>query len=208
MVKPLRIEQIYAEIKQTLDSHHMRPGQRVDVEALAAHFGVSKIPIRMLMRQLVGEGVLEVAPHEGYIIPWMNEQRLANLYRTNRHMLLSAIQTSIGSGPARPVSLPAMVSEDLIDHTEAIFLSIAGLDQNAETVRIVRNLNDRLRAARVVETAVDVAHELAELRAAWDKDDLNALEDLIHAYHGHRMVHVSKTVSLLYANAGPPEPPV
>jgi DNA-binding transcriptional regulator YhcF (GntR family) len=203
MGKPSRIEHIYADIKHVLMTQSMRPGQRVDVEALAKHYGVSPIPIRMLMQRLVGEGILEIAPHEGYILPWITEQRLSDMLHLSQQILASTLANAIMPPPMEEeITPPPAASGNLIADTENLFVSVAALDGNQEWQRIMRNLNDRLRPVRLLNKSklIDRAVELETMREAWQRGDLQSLNKHIWAYHARRLDLVPRLVALAYTD--------
>jgi len=203
MGRPSRIEQIYADIKQALMTQGLRPGHRVDVEALAIHYGVSTIPIRMLMQRLVGEGILEAEPQEGYVLPWMNEAKLGDLLRWNQQILLSTLEAAM-SAEETAASLPALTQTDgsLVAETETLFLAIADLEHNQETQRAVRNVNDRLRPIRLRSKGrlLDRDAELGVLKTAWTESDLPLLHKSVWQYHRRRLDLLPHLVALAYSD--------
>lgn len=58
-------EQVREEILRRIAMGDLKPGCRIVETRLAAEFGVSPIPVREAIRELVAMGILESAPHKG-----------------------------------------------------------------------------------------------------------------------------------------------
>lgn len=200
MSKPSRIEQIYHDFKQVLFETPMRPGERVDIEALARHYGVSTMPIRLLLNRAVGEGVLEVSRHQGYIVPGATEQRIRDIHTWNKQVLLLALETAMDDeSPALPDL--ALTTTDIVGATEKLFLAIADLSHTTEAHKAIASMNDRLRSVRQLDigTLIDLPREIADLDRAWRERDLFTLHRLVWQYHQRRFPLVSKFVALAYS---------
>ena len=58
----------------------LRPGQRLKIDELASLCAVSHMPVREALRELEGEGVLEVFPHRGAVIRGVDRRFVRNFY--------------------------------------------------------------------------------------------------------------------------------
>ncbi|MFO8012249.1 MAG: GntR family transcriptional regulator [Phycisphaerae bacterium] len=67
-------EQIRATLVQRIGRGELAPGDRIVEAALAEEFGVSAIPVREAIRELVAIGVLESEPHRG---AWVRQVSLS-----------------------------------------------------------------------------------------------------------------------------------
>jgi len=63
----------------------LSPGQKLRQEELAAHFGVSTMPIREALRELEAEGLVTITPHRGAVVTRLTAEDLQDIYdiRTN-----------------------------------------------------------------------------------------------------------------------------
>lgn len=52
-------------LREMIESGELAPGERITEQALAAHFGVSRTPLREALRALASEGLVETAPNRG-----------------------------------------------------------------------------------------------------------------------------------------------
>jgi DNA-binding GntR family transcriptional regulator len=60
------------------------PGERLLIDEIAAHFGISKIPVREAVKALVASGWLESQPRRGTYVPTLSEQELQEVFEMRR----------------------------------------------------------------------------------------------------------------------------
>ncbi|HVF65263.1 MAG TPA: GntR family transcriptional regulator [Casimicrobiaceae bacterium] len=68
------------ELRRRILNGEFAPGQRLKIDELAELFDVSHMPIREALRELAGEGVLEVHPHRGAVIHGVDRRFVRNFY--------------------------------------------------------------------------------------------------------------------------------
>jgi DNA-binding GntR family transcriptional regulator len=64
-------------IRDAIYRNELRPGEQLQQEDLAAKFGISRIPVRDALRQLQGEGLVDLYPNRGAFVsnPGVEELR-------------------------------------------------------------------------------------------------------------------------------------
>jgi DNA-binding GntR family transcriptional regulator len=62
-------EQLAKAVEAEIASGAFRPGDRLDERTLAIRFGVSRTPIREVLRRLASQGIVESRPHQGAFVP-------------------------------------------------------------------------------------------------------------------------------------------
>jgi DNA-binding GntR family transcriptional regulator len=68
------------ELRRRILSGELRPGQRLKIDELASLCDVSHMPVREALRELHGEGVLDVLPHRGAVIRGVDRNFIVNFY--------------------------------------------------------------------------------------------------------------------------------
>lgn len=68
------------ELRRRILHGELKPGQRLKIDELAARCAVSHMPVREALRELEGEGVLEVFPHRGAVIRGVDRRFIRNFY--------------------------------------------------------------------------------------------------------------------------------
>lgn len=78
---PSVLKQIVAqEIRRQVFSGEMRPGAKVDQDALAEQLGVSKLPVREALIALEGEGIIQTAPRRGAFVAQLAREDIRDQY--------------------------------------------------------------------------------------------------------------------------------
>lgn len=74
-------EKAYSELKSSLMTGQVLPGEVLRIRNLAERFGVSPTPIREALKQLVAEHALEVLPNRSIIVPRLSRGKFDELTR-------------------------------------------------------------------------------------------------------------------------------
>ena len=84
------LEPTYRRLKRALMEGIWPGGAKLEAMRLAEDFGVSMTPVRDSLNQLVGEGLVDLTPGEGFRVPPLTEQRLRDLLDVNAVLLETA----------------------------------------------------------------------------------------------------------------------
>lgn len=196
---PKVFERTYVELKREVTSGHYKPGQRLQARSLADVLNASTSPVTNAMRQLVGERVLEYTSEDGFIIPWVNEQRLRDLIYWSAWLTTAAPDDFDASSVGRKADNSAL-PQDIVAATEQVFLALVSPVQNTELTRNIENANDRLRAIRHLEQSLfaDRTEEIVGLDGLRTEGNRAALRRAIGRYHRRRLDVVPQLVGLSY----------
>ncbi|MEX6634437.1 GntR family transcriptional regulator [Hyphococcus lacteus] len=72
-------EEVYQKLRRAIISGQLEPGRTLSVRGLAAEFGVSTMPAREAIRQLVALGALELTETRRVSVAQMNEDKLSEI---------------------------------------------------------------------------------------------------------------------------------
>ncbi len=78
--KPTKAEAIALSLAQDIASGRFAPGTALDETEIAAHYGVSRTPIREAIRQLTASGTLETRAHRGAVVRTFSEGELDDMF--------------------------------------------------------------------------------------------------------------------------------
>lgn len=73
-------ETLASEIADAILSGAYAPGARLDEQALAGRYGVSRTPVREALRQLAASGLIELRPRRGAVVAAMTPAELETLF--------------------------------------------------------------------------------------------------------------------------------
>lgn len=68
------------ELRRSIIDGRLQPGVRLPYRDLAARFGVSVTPVRIALRELVNEGLVEFRPHGGARVAPLSVDEIESLY--------------------------------------------------------------------------------------------------------------------------------
>jgi DNA-binding GntR family transcriptional regulator len=74
-------ENVYDTLKALILEHNLRPGERVNMDALARELAVSPTPVREALARLEADGLLRKQPLVGYTVaPLLTREEFADLF--------------------------------------------------------------------------------------------------------------------------------
>lgn len=73
-------DKIYEQISADIVSGALEPGQKLDEQAIASRFGVSRTPIRETFKRLASAGLVESKPRRGVTVVNFDLQELTDMY--------------------------------------------------------------------------------------------------------------------------------
>lgn len=178
-------QRAYEEIKVRVLDGRLPVRTRIDVEVLARDLGVSSMPVRQALSLLTWERLVRPGKHSAYEVALWSETELAHLYEW-RGALLALAMPVAASGPELKRIARTQVYAQAVH--EVMRLIEAGA--NAELRRAAINADERLWAARQVETEIlgDVEAEFTTLVAAL-ADRSRRASTLMKAYTRRRVQH-------------------
>lgn len=88
------------DLRQAILSGDQPPGTAIPIDEVAAHLGVSQIPVREALMTLVGEGLVEHRPHVGYQVATLTFEEFTDLYQVREVLEASALAASVKNATA------------------------------------------------------------------------------------------------------------
>jgi len=203
----LRSDQVYTQIKHRLAAGFFRLGDRIDVAALAGQLGVSVTPVREALSRLFDEQLVQFAPTKGFSVRMLSAEELRHLYEWNMMLTeialskrvappvatIAAHQSAKSAASATSISAPSLVWPEA-DTAETLFLRVASGSGNANLLRAVANVNDRLAFLRAIEADVMTGclAELTRLSDLYDAGQLTQMRRSVITYHRKRFKFIPK----------------
>ncbi|HJY40243.1 MAG TPA: GntR family transcriptional regulator [Steroidobacteraceae bacterium] len=188
---------VYERIKSWLLAQALVPGRLLQIGVLADELGVSTTPVREALTRLAAERLIMSVPKRGFFARTPSEDDIFGLYSVNRTILDAAVgrwpevnpAPAAGADEAAPISIQERSAEQLARETGELFLQVALRSGVAEFAEIVRNMNDRLHHARVLECEIvpDVFVELARIAELIAAHDRVQLRPALETYHNQRL---------------------
>lgn len=156
-------DRAYAELKAMLMGYVLKPGERINEVELSRRIGVSRTPLREALNQLRAESLLRFAPGKGYFCRDLDVHETFNLYELRKALETAAVRLAVRR--ARDEDIDALEAflhrtgpdagtytpEQQVEFDEAFHMSLLGMSENAEMLRVLANINDRIRFVRLID---------------------------------------------------------
>lgn len=81
-IRNTRSRDIFGKLADDVVTGRIAPGQKLDEQAIARQFNVSRTPVREAIRQLSGTGLVEALPRGGFAAARIDEDQLAGMFET------------------------------------------------------------------------------------------------------------------------------
>jgi DNA-binding GntR family transcriptional regulator len=198
---PMTEGAVYERIKNWLLAQTLVPGQLLQIGVLADELGVSTTPVREALTRLAAERMIMSVPTRGFFARTPSEDDVLGLYSVNQTILDAAVARWPEAAPPAAAAAPSPAdipvqersADQLARQTGELFLQIATRSGVAEFAEIIRNMNDRLHHARVLECELvaDVFVEVARLAELVAAQERTPLRQALKAYHEERYRAVS-----------------
>ena len=168
---------VYARIKTKATGFGIRPGERINEGALARELGVSRTPVREALNRLVAEQLIEFRPGTGFFCRPLDPGEMFNLYEMRNIVETAAIRLAtlratdsdilafIEDTEATGMTISGLTIAQAVERDEAFHIEIARLSGNAELLRTLKGINDRIRFIRWVRIGQRIKASKGEHRA-------------------------------------------
>ena len=197
--KPTKAAIIARRLAQDITAGRFAPGTALDETEIAAHYGVSRTPIREAIRQLTANGLLETRAHRGAVVRRFSERELDDMFAVMADFEgLCARGAALAMTEAEWCALDAImaaaaVSVEAADRVRYTMLNEAFHDaiyrgaHNAYLMQLTLETRYRLAPFRRAQFSAPgrLARSLAEHRgvvAAIKKRDASAAFDAMRAH--------------------------
>ena len=89
------------DIKQMILRYDLRPGQKLEHQALSDRLGVSRTPVREALGRLTEEGFVVRFPHRGYFVPEITEDEARELFELRECLEVHSVERAIRNSTAK-----------------------------------------------------------------------------------------------------------
>jgi DNA-binding GntR family transcriptional regulator len=203
-------EDVFSRLRDMAINYELKPGERLNEVELAERLGVSRTPVREALYRLAQEGFL-VESGRGYSRRPLDVKETLDLYEARIAIeaecarlaverasdeALDEIETFLKTSAKAPADTPAT---QLVELDEAFHERIARAGGNAELIRILVNLNHRVRFIRWINMEkIGRDYTQAEHRkilAALRKRDADACQALLRGHITRRTDQIVEAIT-------------
>ena len=157
------VDRVYEQLKAMAVSFEFKPGARLNEGTIATLLGASRTPLREALNRLNTEGFLRFMPGKGFFCRELDAQEIFDLYELRKSIEIAAVRLAITR--ARDPDIDALLtflrdtgpdpgersSVELVQLDETFHERLLSMSNNAEMLRVLRNVNARIRFVRWID---------------------------------------------------------
>src|ERR1700760_4760335 len=157
------VDRVYEQLKAMSIGFEFKPGERLNEGERAKRLGVSRTPLREALNRLNTEGFLRFAPGRGFFCRELDAHEIFDLYELRKSIEVAAVRFALKR--AKDDDIDALLSfldatgpdpgertaVELVALDETFHERLMAMSDNAEMLRVLRNVNARIRFVRWID---------------------------------------------------------
>jgi DNA-binding GntR family transcriptional regulator len=161
------VDRVYADLKAMAVAYAFRPGERINEGRIATRLGVSRTPLREALNRLKTEGFLSFVPGRGFFCRELDPHEIFQLYELRKAIEVAAVPLAVAR--ARDDEIAALsrfldetgpdgegrTATELAELDETFHHRLMSLARNDEMLRVLDNVNARIRFVRWIDMGSD-----------------------------------------------------
>ncbi len=164
MARTGNVDRIYEDVKRMTTGFMLKPDEKLNEQAMARKLGASRTPLREALNRLVSEGFLKYKNGRGFYCRSLGAGQILELYQAREAIECKLVELTCLNASSNDLSdldkhlklSRANYREDkmgaeLVVIDEEFHMKIAELSNNHELMRILDNLNARVRYVRTID---------------------------------------------------------
>lgn len=203
------VDRVYEALKEMAVGYAVRPGERINEGRIATRLGVSRTPLREALNRLKMEGFLRFEPGRGFFCRELDPQEVFQLYELRKAIETAAVRLAVARADDREIAaladfLDATGPEDdgrsvaeLTELDETFHTRLMVLSRNDEMLRVLDNVDARIRFVRWIDMGEGRAATQAEHRAvveALARRDADAAVAILERHIDRRLDQITAAI--------------
>jgi DNA-binding GntR family transcriptional regulator len=161
--KQSSVDRAYARLREMAVNFEFKPEERLNESALSVKLGASRTPLREALNRLVAEGLLTFDNGRGFFCRSLNPARIQELYEARSAIETEALIRTMERADTREVAafqewfsgvadtdISCKDVSELLVLDEEFHMRLAELSGNGELLRMLENINVRIRYVRMI----------------------------------------------------------
>jgi DNA-binding GntR family transcriptional regulator len=204
------VERVYEKLKALSISFELLPGDRINEIELSERLGVSRTPLREALNRLTSEGFLTMTPGKGFFRRPLDAKEIFDLYELRQRIETAAAPLAIARATEEAIAeirafldvsradIPTRTITELVALDESFHERLMALSDNGEMLRILRNLNARIRFVRWIDMENGRRHRTqSEHLAIIDAVAARDCESAVALLNGHIERRLDQIVAVI-----------
>ncbi|MBI1354211.1 MAG: FCD domain-containing protein [Acidobacteria bacterium] len=154
-------DQVHQRLRADILARTYKPGERLDIPALAESFGVSQMPVRQAVGRLADAGLVEVKPRSGTYVATLDAKEISDTFDVRCALERLAAESAVRNVTDKDLALlegilsglaQAVAANDAERHDELnseLHDRLIKLSGNPKLVQVYEELNAHIKIARI-----------------------------------------------------------
>jgi len=157
------VDRAYTRLRDMSVNFEFKPEERLNESALSVKLGASRTPLREALNRLVAEGLLTFDNGRGFFCRSLNPARIQELYEARAGIETEAIIRTVERAEGHEIiafqewfsdvaatDINQKDVSELLTMDEEFHMRLAELSGNGELLRMLENINVRIRYVRMI----------------------------------------------------------
>ena len=164
------VDRVYDRVRHMAANFEFKPDERINESALSLMLGASRTPLREALNRLVAEGFLTFQNGRGFFCRSLSPEKIVDLYEARQAIECEALRRSVERASDEEIAAviayldeteprynTSNLTVEVLEMDEDFHMRLVQLSKNSELVRLLRNINDRIRYVRLVDLKMILA---------------------------------------------------
>lgn len=195
----MAVKKAYDYLQEKTIDFSLRPSERINEVELASRLSMSRAPVREALNRLVMGGFVVFEPGKGFFCRKFSVTEISDLFGVREDLEIAAVGQACHKATDEQLTVllanwqsisqahPSIPIGELILSDEQFHLSLVALAGNLERIRVLENINERIRFVRKISIEKEerrrafVGEHDKILDAIAERDERKAVETM--KYH-------------------------
>ena len=206
-------DRAYDQVREMVTTFRFKPDERLNESELAKQLGLSRTPLREALNRLSMEGLLHTKSGRGFFCRSLEPKEIYELYQLRAAVECGGIRIAAELGDLHKIDkLLAFLDKTgdcndaststLVGYDEHFHESVMQLTGNGEMIRILRNINDRIRFVRWIDMdrrgRKSTQSEHLEIARALKKRDVERCAAALQKHISRRLEEITSSIREAY----------
>ena len=155
---------IYRELRRAIIMGHLRPGERLEVEAIAHRYHTSVTPVRDALQMLNQEGLVAIRPRSGYFTTSLTLKQLRDMLELRKILEVAAVERAAQRATAEQLEALRQVHAGYTGDDEEAYDRYT--EENSRFHRLLAEASGNLKLGEAVGHLMDRLARFMVLRHA------------------------------------------
>jgi DNA-binding GntR family transcriptional regulator len=206
-------DRAYDQVRAMVTTFRFKPDERLNESELAKKLGLSRTPLREALNRLSMEGFLQSRSGKGFFCRSLDPKEIHELYQLRAAVECGGVPIAAELGDSREIDklftfldktsdCDGASTSTLVGYDEHFHEAVMHLTGNREMLKVLRNINDRIRFVRWIDMdrrgRKSTQNEHLEIARALRKRDVEGCVAILQKHISRRLEEITSSIREAY----------